>query len=209
MKAFLTVVLGSFFWLIFGVSGAQAKIIFDWSHAQSVSLDVRQETERCLKKAAGEYLSPKYANLGPYDFINSSDEFTVMVMNGYERDSGAKAEYFPGVRGGTIFADPSFLNNPNLLQIGFFHELCHAYDYIMTDTMRRNIRFFLKVRKLVGINSRDVRGWYSQYLLNNEKRAFIKEEQYINDTRSQLSDGEHDEAMRHVIDGKRNHGLAN
>ena len=198
-----------FFCIVFilGVSPVQASIIFDWSQTRALSVEKRQEVERRFSKAAVEFLTLKYANLGPYDFVNSGDEFVVMILDGYRREFEAKAEYFPGVMGGTIFADPSFFDNLNVFQVGAFHELCHAYDYIMTDKMRKNIRFFMKVRHLVGIDVRKMRDWYQEYLVNNEKRAFCKEGEYINDLRSELSDEDYSLAMKHVTDGKISHGI--
>ncbi|MEK7066385.1 MAG: hypothetical protein AAB965_02310, partial [Patescibacteria group bacterium] len=136
--------------LVFCVSSAEAKIIFNWSEDKIISSEKRKEVEARFRKVAAKYLDSKYANLGPYDFAGSSDELTVMVMDSYEEENSAKAEFFPGIRGATLFVDPSLLESLNVFQTGALHELSHAYDYIMTDKMRNSTSFFMRVSHEVG-----------------------------------------------------------
>ena len=185
---------------------AEAKVIFNWNGTNAIDNSKRIGAEKRFSIAAAKYLTDKYAALGPYDFVNSPEIFNVMVLDGYEKDNEAKAEYFPGVKGGTLFADPSFLDNLNVFQVGALHELCHAYDYIMTDRMRKDLRFFLNVRRQVS-GVQNTKAWYRNYLLKNEQRAFFKEEMYIDELKGELSADEYYRVRKHVNDGKRAHGI--
>ena len=207
MKNFYLLPLILLLSFVFCVGSAEAKIIFNWSEDKIVSSEKRKEVEVRFRKAATKYLDSKYANLGAYDFAGSSDEFTIMVTDGYEADIGSKAEYFPGVRGAAFFMDPSMFDNLNVFQVGALHELSHAYDYIMTDKMRTDTSFFMKVRKDVGGNISNTKEWHHNYLQGCERRAFFREEMYIGEFRPELSAEDYSLAMKHVIDGKKAHGL--
>ncbi|MBI5140240.1 MAG: hypothetical protein HZA94_02225 [Candidatus Vogelbacteria bacterium] len=184
-----------------------AEISFDWQDAGSISVASRKEVESRFLSVASLYLTDKYANLGTYDFVGSPEKFVVKVIGGYERESGSKAEYFPGVNGGTLFADPSFFFNLNVFQVGAMHELCHAYDYIMTDKMRKDLRYFLKVRRVTGGKFSNSIGWYRQYLLKNEGRAFEREAMYLDEIRNGFSVNDYSSAMRRIIVGKKAHSM--
>ena len=192
---------------VFSFTGpVEAKISFNWDEAGSVARPKRAEVERHFVLAAQKYLIPKYANLGPYDFVNSSETVIGIVMDGYEQENSTKAEYFPGVMGGTLFTDPSFFDHLNVFQVGVVHELCHAYDYIVTDHMKKDVMFFLQTRRLVG-RVENNKAWYRTYLLKNEVRAFAVEEMYIEEIKGEMSADEYSRARKHLLDGKKAHGI--
>jgi len=215
--------------ILFFVAGqVEAKIVFDWhSNTGNHSIKLRQDAEERFIKTAGEFLNPKYANLGPYDFVNSPELLKIVVYDGYERKYGNKAEYLPGfnkitdpvlaemfgdiagedTKAGTILIDPSCLTNMNVFQTRSFHEISHAYDYTMTDKIMHDVRSFRKVRKLIGVEFKNLWNWFHKYIQDGERRAVIKEEQYIEGRRSELSEKEYRAAMNHVASVKKAHGL--
>ena len=149
---------------------SSAKILYDWSGCE-VGVEIKRIVQERVEKVAAQYKS-SYGNLGPYDFVNSNQIFTVSPISDYAKENGgASAEYFPGPSaGGTFFVDPSNFDKPELFEFIALHEFGHAYDYTMTDQRLGKTRYFTKK------SQRD-------YLLAGERRAKEREDKYRVDSK--------------------------
>lgn len=172
-----------------------AELVFYWDESK-IPESQRPAAEERVRAAALKYEKKQYADMGVYDFLQTSEEYIIA----FGREEGI-ASYQPRLQ--VLFIDDSLTNKKHLLEYIAFHEFSHAYDYVKRDELSKVYLTTKEKEKRKMLVTKI--GNLGNYALQHE-RAFARENIYVQDMKKTVPEKEYQrlQKVRAVLDDLRN-----